>query len=446
VNLILIIADSLRADYVGCYGNKWIKTPNIDRLAEESVLFERAFPEGLPTIPVRRAIYTGNRTWPFKDYQPKKGDTVRHYGWQPMAESDIALAEILKSAGYYTGLISDAYHIFKPAMNFHRGFDTFLWIRGQEGDRYRPILQDPPGLEEHMRPGKEGQRAGRALRQYLSNVADRKSEEDYFAPQVFREGMRWLEEARGYKKFFLVLDSFDPHEPYDPPRWYADLYYPGYKGVDIIHPPLGSISWLKPTELKRIRALYAGEVTMFDVWLGRFLDKVGKMGLLDNTLIVFISDHGHPLGEHGIIKKLFSNLYYELLKIPLIIRHPKGVGAGKRIKAFVYNHDTFTTMLNFLKVKAPAQVDSLDLWPLVTGKRRKYRDYITSGFQRYSCALDRNWLFITGPPEKEDERLYNLKRDPQQKRNVAKRHPRVVALMKSRLREDSGGYVGGENS
>ena len=107
MNLILIIADSLRADHTGCYGNKWIKTPNIDRLAQESVLFERAFPEGLPTIPVRRAIYTGNRTWPFKDYQPKKGDTVRHFGWQPMAESDIALAEILTDAGYYTGLISD---------------------------------------------------------------------------------------------------------------------------------------------------------------------------------------------------------------------------------------------------------------------------------------------------------------------------------------------------
>ncbi len=440
MNLILIIADSLRADHTGCYGNKWIKTPNIDRLAQESVLFERAFPEGLPTIPVRRAIYTGNRTWPFEDYQPKKGDTVRHFGWQPMAESDIALAEILTDAGYYTGLISDTYHIFKPAMNFHRGFETFLWIRGQEGDRYRPLLENPPGLKRRLPPAMEG-RVGRALPQYLSNVAERKSEEDYFAPQVFREGMRWLESAGNYKKFFLVLDSFDPHEPYDPPKWYADLYYPGYKGIDIIHPPLGAISWLKPSELKRIRALYAGEVTMFDVWLGRFLDKVGELGLLDDTLIVFISDHGHPLGEHGILKKLYSNLYYELLEIPLIIRHPRGLGAGKRIKTFVYNYDIFATVLNLLKVKAPAKVESLNLWPLVTGKKRKHRDYITSGYQRYSCVVDSNWLFITGPPEKEDERLYNLKRDPKQQHNVVRRHPRVVALMKSRLRKDSGGYV-----
>lgn len=440
MNIILIIADSLRADHTGCYGNKWIKTPNIDRLAQESVLFERAFPEGLPTIPVRRAIYTGNRTWPFEDYKPKKGDTVRHFGWQPMAESDVALAEILNDAGYYTGLISDTYHIFKPAMNFHRGFETFLWIRGQEGDRYRPLMEDPPGLERHLPPAMEG-RVGRALPQYLSNVAERKSEEDYFAPQVFREGMRWLESAGNYKKFFLVLDSFDPHEPYDPPKWYADLYYPGYKGIDIIHPPLGAISWLKPNELKRIRALYAGEVTMFDVWLGRFLDKVGELGLLDDTLIVFISDHGHPLGEHGILKKLYSNLYYELLEIPLIIRHPQGTGAGKRIKTFVYNYDIFATVLNLLKVKAPAKVESLNLWPLVTGKKRKHRDYITSGYQRYSCVQDDNWLFITGPPEREDERLYNLKRDPKQQRNVARRHPRVVALMKSRLSKDSGGYV-----
>ena len=125
MNVVLVLLDSLRADHVGCYGygptaEGWAcRTPAIDALSRESVRFTRAFPEALPTIPVRRAVHTGTRTFPFRGWLPQKGDTVRAYGWQRIPEEQVTLSETLQNNGYRTALITDAYHQFKPSMNFH---------------------------------------------------------------------------------------------------------------------------------------------------------------------------------------------------------------------------------------------------------------------------------------------------------------------------------------
>ncbi len=121
MNVILIIADTLRADYLGCYGNECIRTPNIDRLASESVLFERAYAEGCPTLQARRAIWTGRRTFPFTDDRVLPGDSLNvQLGWQPLHDSDWCVQEALRDEGYWTGLVSDCPHYPKPGMNFHR--------------------------------------------------------------------------------------------------------------------------------------------------------------------------------------------------------------------------------------------------------------------------------------------------------------------------------------
>ena len=136
MNAIIVVLDSLRADHVGCYGNDWIKTPTLDALARESITFTRAFPESLPTIPMRRALHTGRRTWPFRDWLPQRGDIVRAYGWQRIPEDQVTLPETLEREGYHTAFVTDAYHQFKPSMNFHRGFRQWRWVRGQELDLY----------------------------------------------------------------------------------------------------------------------------------------------------------------------------------------------------------------------------------------------------------------------------------------------------------------------
>lgn len=128
MNVMLIIIDSLRKDHVGAYGNEWIKTPSLDALGKESMIFNRAYPESMPTINARRAIHTGLRTWPFEVNESGEDKKARCYGWAPIPENQTTLSEILKGRGYETSLVTDTYVQFPR--QFGRGFDTYHKIRG----------------------------------------------------------------------------------------------------------------------------------------------------------------------------------------------------------------------------------------------------------------------------------------------------------------------------
>jgi arylsulfatase A-like enzyme len=136
-NIILVVSDTLRLDHLGCYGNERIRTPAIDALARESVGFSEAFPESLPTIPVRRALHTGRRAYPFRNYRPVKWDIVYLPGWEPMDNEEDTLAENLAAAGYHNGLVTDTLPYFAPGLNFTRGFHQWEFVRGQQNDRWR---------------------------------------------------------------------------------------------------------------------------------------------------------------------------------------------------------------------------------------------------------------------------------------------------------------------
>ena len=136
---IVVILDSLRRDHVGCYGADSIHTPALDQLSRESVRYTNPKPEALATIQTRRALHTGNRVFPFGGHQSAKGDNVRLLGWGAHSDSVVTMSEIARNAGLHTGLVTDTYHQFKPSMNFHRGFDQFRWIRGQENDHWNSL-------------------------------------------------------------------------------------------------------------------------------------------------------------------------------------------------------------------------------------------------------------------------------------------------------------------
>lgn len=440
MNVILVVFDSLRADHVGCYGNAWIKTPNIDNFAKENVLFERAAPESLPTIQARRAMMTGNRLFPFRDWKPKLGDNVISPGWAPLRESDITLSEILLDAGYRTAFITDTYHMFKASMNFQRGFKEWRWIRGQEYDQYRSA--PPPkdvDIDHFIHPKLHGTYAHAKLLQYLSNTSLRKSEADWFSPMVFTEGMRWLEENRDANQFFLWLDVFDPHEPWDPPQEYREMYDPGYEGREYIAGKAGDpLEYMTEEELKHMRALYAGEVTLVDKWFGKFIAKVKGLDLYDNTLIIVVSDHGHQLGEHGILHKIGHAMYYTLMDIPLLIHHPQGIGGGSQVKDYVYHHDIFATILSLTGIDPPEKVDGDDIWPLVTGSGGPKREYVTCGMEKYVWVRDDRFVYISESDGK-NAQLFDLASDPKQTANIAADSPDVVKEMYEKAVQDGGG-------
>ena len=437
-NIILVILDSLRKDHVGAYGNERIMTPTLDALSRESLLFTRAYPESLPTICARRAIHTGIRTWPFKD-RPLKQARAPVYGWLPIPWEQATLAEILEAEGYQTALVTDTYHQFRPHMGFHRGFEVYHWIRGQENDNYR----DPSTIsEQEMRQRYIIHGEGDKARQYLANVQGRQSEEDWFAPRVFLRAIELLKGASHRQPFFLVVDNYDPHEPWDPPEKYTHLYDPdGYTGKEPLNDKYGKDDYLTGRQLSRMRNLYAAEVTMADRWLGNFLDKMDELNLFENTLLVVLSDHGHALGEHGYTGKPHYALWPELTDIAFLLRHPEGRGAGQTSDFYASTHDVAPTVLGFLGTAPPSPMEGQDLSVFFEGGEPEERTHFSLGYNEFAWTRDDDYVMFARNDGAE-ARLYDLTADPSMHRNLAREYPDIVNRMTEEyLLKDAGGWI-----
>ncbi|HEX2181712.1 MAG TPA: sulfatase, partial [Rubrobacteraceae bacterium] len=402
----------------------WIETPNLDALAGESLRFERAYPESLPTICARRAIHTGTRTWPFRD-RPSEQESAPTYGWLPIPADQPTLAETLEAAGYQTVLVTDTYHQFRSPMDFSRGFKVYDWIRGQENDRYKPPL---PTVDEETQERYLVHGEARKARQYLANTSYRETEEDWFAPRVFLRATQLLEGASRREPFFLVVDCYDPHEPWDPPEKYTSLYDDGYSGPEPFTSLYGSDDYLTDRQLQRMRALYAGEVTMVDRWLGRFLDKMEELNLFENTILVLLSDHGHALGEHGYTGKPAYALWPELTDIPFMIRHPDGKRGGSSSDFFASTQDVAPTILGFLGVEPEQPMDGQDLSVLLEDKDPDPRAHFTLGYGKFVWARDDRYAMF-GRNDGTEARLYDLSAAPEMNSDVAGANQRVVKRM-----------------
>ncbi len=437
MNVVLIIIDSLRRDHIGAYGNDWIQTPNLDALAKDSLRFTKAYPEAMPTIPARRAIHTGIRTFPFDQYGAKAQKNSLMYGWLPIPQGQRTLADILGERGVETIFVTDNYHQFKPDMNFHQGFKLFDFIRGQETDRLKPYWNVSKEEMNRYLPVEEVR-----VRHYLANVADRQSEEDYFAPKVFSRAAKLLEQTPQRQPFCMVVDCFDPHEPWDPPEKYVDLYYDGeYKGKEPIIAAYKSSDYLTDDQLDRMNALYAGEVTMVDRWLGRFLDKLDELKLRENTLLVLLSDHGHLLGEHGTTGKPHYAIWPEVTDIAFYLRDPEGRKAGETSDYYASTHDVAPTILGALGLRRPREMEGTDLSVLLDGGSPEARTYSTLSYHDYVWARDENYALIS---RKDGERtkLYDLQADPKQTKDISSRNPEIVRKMfDDYVLKDAGGSL-----
>ena len=387
MNVILVILDSLRKDHIGAYGNDEIQTPNLDALAKESFRFTRAYPESLPTLCARRAIHTGLRTWPFRNLVELPGETFQPAGWQPIPEVQITLSEILSGAGYNTALYADTQPLFHPSMNFQRGFRVFDWVRGQERDRYRPKLGVPEDeIRQNTVPGNDANMVDK-VRQYLANTKDRKSEEDYFAPRLFTRGMEYLD-TRGRRASPSSWSSTASTRtsrgtrPRSTSSSTATATTAETPSCPTTAPRIGSTT----TELERMKALYAGEVTMVDRWLGRFLDKMESTGRMDDTFLVVLADHGVALGEHGYTGKPYNALWPELTDIPFFIRSPDGKGAGETSDYFASTHDVAPTILGALGLLPPRQMDGQYLTLLMGESEPLPRPHFTLGYHDQSSG------------------------------------------------------------
>jgi len=438
MNVIWIVSDTFRKDNLGCYGNEKIFTPSLDAFAKKSICMERHYAAGFPTMPTRADYFTGRLTGCFMPWAP----LPRH-----LPENQQPLATVLSQAGFHTAAVVDTPFYTRSGFNYDRGFRSFIEIQGQEYWRR--------GLGDDTR---------KAWRY----------EEDRFTPVTFKRAANWLEDH--YKEnFFLYIDLWDPHEPWDAPNYYTELYWPDYDGEKIT--PLYSywkdVEGFTEEKVKKAYACYCGEVTMVDTWFGYFMRQVENMGLLENTAVIFTTDHGFYFGEHGgLFGKLtrakpsiipyyfvrdnlwtYSPLYEELISIPLMIYIPQvAPGTYNGLNSAI---DLMPTVLDIMNVNIPVQVKGKSLLPMLKDTSKKGRDYVIStipfrnpsenvrlvdGQTRISetgsdtTITTEEWSLLYHPDPGRSF-LYHLPSDPKQEKNVISEQPEVARKLHQYLVE-----------
>ena len=444
VNAILIIIDTLRQDHVGAYGNKWIKTPNLDLFAKESVKFTRMYPESLPTLPARKAIYTGKRVFPFNDDKIREtrtgrgdfiADALGAPGWSSISDSQETLAERFNRKKYVSALFSDVYHQFKPGYNFTRGFHQWKWIRGQEEDAFLsgPRISDDV-LKDYLTAKEDGIIAGtifaqHMMRRFLQNVHWWRSEADTFPAQVFRAAGEWLDmnyEVLLKGKGFMTVESFDPHEPWYPPSHYIRLYEkdPDWeKGCrKIAHSLYGPASLISEKELKNLRTKYAAEVSLVDTWFGYFMDYLKRIDVWNNSIIVVVSDHGHMLGEHGLIAKAANPLGREVADLVAMIRFPEGEGSGKACDKFCYHHDIAATISKVCRI-SDTNMDGKNLLEIVRNEELTYYDHVSIAWGGSVAVYDGNFWYNGYVWDTKEGSLFDVEKDPKLINNIISNAP-----------------------
>ena len=437
MNVIWIVSDTVRRKDVGVYGNDKIRTPSIDALAAKSVRFDRHYAASFPTMPTRADFMTGKWTLSFMQ-------------WTPIPPGHVLLAELLRdNADVNTAAVVDTPFFLRDGMNYDRGFTTFNEI------------------PDHYFVAKGGYNPPHSpYRKLLERRPQFPLDSECFAPKTFAKAMEWL--TLNYKEnFFLYIDTWDPHEPWNAPHYYTEPYWPGYDG-EVIMPFYKN--WreepgFNEEMLRKAHAAYCGEMSMVDAWTGNLLRQAEYMGLMENTAIIFTTDHGFYFGEHDIFGKMvFANendiepigttrhpgawarspLYEEVAAIPLTIYLP-GVEPGV-YSGLTSAIDLMPTILDLFGQKIPDYVEGESLLPAVKNNSKPGREYVITGCPFINAGdtdqlvdhLLRKCVVPSVTTITTDEwsllhdcepggsELYNLKSDSEQKKNVIGQNPDIA--------------------
>ena len=453
MNVLIVMCDTLRTAYLGCYGHPTIRTPNIDRFCASAARFTRAYPESLPTVPVRRAIHTGRRAYPFRDYRPVKWDIVYQPGWQPMSNDEDTVAENLAAAGVHTGLVTDTLPYFAPGFNFQRGFWQWEYIRGKQQDRWKSVHTVTD--EEMLRFGDPALFRTNGYGSYpyhCANTRWHRSELDTCTARTFQWAMQFLEDNAGAQPFYLFVDSFSPHEPWEAPKAYYELYAdPAYRGLTRSHVKYASRSeqamvagwdaFMTDEQIADIVAHYSGMVTEVDTWFGRLVDKLDELELSANTVVIFTGDHGTNFADNPwqVMGKPDYAMWPGVMHLPLIVRWP-GATPGRSVDDLLYNIDATATVYDVLGVEGHEPIDGRSVRPLLTGEGVwEPRPYVTCRFDDSLCCIDdESWVRtnVHGDPGE----LFDLRRDPACREPLAwPEHPQAARRAWDRLLDDADG-------
>lgn len=335
---VFVLFDSLNRHLLGCYGGIRIPTPNFDRLAARSQVFDRHYVGSLPCMPARRDMHTGRLTF-------------LHRSWGPLEPFDNSFAEIMGRHDVYTHLVTDHYHYWEDGgATYHNRYTTFEFVRGQEHDPWKAMVQPP---WERLREKYHERQAGPRFNRHIVNREFIREEEDFPAVQCFRHGREFLEINRNADNWLLQIETFDPHEPFFAPARFKKPFATGWNGPIRDWPRYGKVDEL-PEEAEELRANYYATVAMCDHLLGTLLDDFDADNMWEDTALVVATDHGFLLGEHDFWAKNRMTMYEEIVHIPLFVHDPRNPGAS-RSSQLTQTIDLAATLLDLHDLELPAE-------------------------------------------------------------------------------------------
>lgn len=443
LNVLLLLADDLNCD-LHCYGHPQVQTPNLDRLAARGVLFERAYCQFPLCSPSRSSFLTGRR--------PNTTRVHRNPGAAAMAKSPhfreaipetVTLPQLFRNNGYYAARVGKLYHYGVPGQIGTNGFD------------------DAPSWEEVFNPSGRDKTEeekiftlvpksyGAVLSWLAAEGTDAEQTDGLIAAQAVK-----LIEQKKDKPFFLGVGFFRPHTPYVAPKKYFDLYpanqisLPELSADDQARTPPPAFASAKAeqekiTDAQRQEAIqaYWASISFMDAQVGQVLDSLDRLGLTDKTLIVFASDHGYHLHDHGLWQKM--SLFERSSRVPLIVAGPGVKSAGTKSTSLAELVDIYPTLADLAGLQAPEYLEGKSLKPVLddpsaTVKSAAFTQVRRGEFDGYAVRTKR-FRYILWEHGRRGEQLFDLENDPRETKNLTQdpAHAKIVAELKGLIEEYS---------
>ena len=386
---VFVLFDSLCRNALGCYGSQWVRTPNFDRFAARGVTFESHFVGSLPCMPARRDLHTGRLNF-------------MHRSWGPLEPFDNSFPEEMWKHGIHTHLVSDHLHYFEDGgSTYHGRFRTWDFIRGNEYDPWKALVQPPI---ERLRAKYAAKHYDLDMRnwkrlQHAINHEFMIDEKDLPLARCFASGFEFLDHNHGADDWFLMLECFDPHEPFHAPARFKEQYETGWTG-GILDWPMYEKVTDSAEEIAEIRANYAALVAACDHYFGLLLDYFDRHDLWRDTALVLSTDHGFLLAEHDWWGKNLQPYYTEISHIPLIVHHPDfNERAGARPRALTQTMDLMPTFLDLFGIPSPTEVRGRSVLPLLDADRSQRDIGIFGMFGGPIGATDARYTYYLYPED-----------------------------------------------
>ena len=412
-NILWICADQQRFDTLGCTGNKFVKTPNIDRLAKMGMLFGNAYSQSPVCAPSRASMLSGR-------YPRTCG--VRQNG-QDISKDEVLIPKLFANNGYMCGM-SGKFHlsacnnekqnvIIEPAIS--ENYHFFRWSHHPSGTQDKTNW----AMNEYtMWLTSKGINYKDTPRNDCSYISNGMEEEHHQSTWCTDSAIQCIESAKNLDlPWLFTINYFDPHHPFNPPEKYLERYLdilddiplPNYLKGELDTKPIfqqrdhmgaydspGSFAYDNMTEKdhKMVRAAYWAMIDLLDVQVGRLLDYLEKTNQLDNTVIIFTSDHGEQLGDHGIYLK-GPYMYDAGVKVPLIMACPEVIPPEQVSDSLVELVDIAPTLCEIAGIEKPHGIQGKSLLPHMQGKEKIHRDSIYSEYYNSNIKHRNPKAFVT---------------------------------------------------